>query len=379
MMTVGSLFAGIGGIELGLEQSGGFQTKWQVEKDPYALKILARHWPDAWRFRDVRYFLGGKRWRRCRAAWHVDLVCGGFPCQDLSNAGRRAGIGGARSGLWSEFARVLRLLRPRYVIVENVPALAIRGIERVVGDLAELGYSAEWDLIPAAALGAPHRRWRMWIVAYAPAVQRASVERGESNGAAQFLAAHPDSDGEQQSEGNQQRSGRRPGNGRAETSPHANGQRRQGRRPRGGQAPSQREVQDMVSRDRGSNSAHADSRRREVSLEIQPRQRHAHQRGQDAADAQGRFSGPGWREEFARFCEAQRALYWPHAVPEIRRMDDGLPAWLYRSPPPTEPKVPERAHRLRCLGNSVLPQIATYIGERILAWEKNASSSPATV
>ena len=96
-----------------------------------------------------------------------DVICGGFPCQDISVAGKGAGIDGARSGLWSEYARIIGEVRPRYVIVENVAALLGRGLERVLGDLAALGYDAEWHCIPASAVGAPHRRDRVWIVAHA--------------------------------------------------------------------------------------------------------------------------------------------------------------------------------------------------------------------
>ncbi len=163
-MTFGSLFAGIGGIDLGLERAG-LKCEWQVEHDPYALQVLEKHWPAVPRYRDVRYFLGSKRWRRVRSAWSVDCIAGGFPCQDISNAGKREGIGGARSGLWSEFSRIVRLLQPRYVLVENVPALTIRGLGVVLGDLASLGFDAEWGCIPAAAMGAPHPRWRLFIVA----------------------------------------------------------------------------------------------------------------------------------------------------------------------------------------------------------------------
>lgn len=158
-LTFGSLFAGIGGLDLGLERAG-MRCAWQVELDDYANRVLAKHWPDVPRFRDVR-----------EVGVHnlppVDLVCGGFPCQDISNAGKRAGIDGERSGLWAEFARVVRELRPRYVLVENVAALLARGLGRVLGDLAASGFDAEWDCIPAAAVGAPHRRDRLFVVAYA--------------------------------------------------------------------------------------------------------------------------------------------------------------------------------------------------------------------
>src|SRR5437868_5460774 len=114
-VNVGSLFSGIGGFELGFERAG-MRVSWQVEQDAYCRAVLARHFPDAARFEDVRE-VGAQNLDP------VDLICGGFPCQDLSSAGRGAGIDGARSGLWSEFARIVCELRPRYVVVENVPAL----------------------------------------------------------------------------------------------------------------------------------------------------------------------------------------------------------------------------------------------------------------
>jgi len=159
MITFGSLFAGIGGLDLGLERAG-MVCKWQVEIDDYSTRVLTKHWPDVPKYRDVR----------CVGADSlspVDLMCGGFPCQDISNAGQRAGITGERSGLWSEYARIIRELRPRYVLVENVSALLVRGLSTVLGDMAAIGYDAEWQCIPAAAVGAPHRRDRIYIVAYA--------------------------------------------------------------------------------------------------------------------------------------------------------------------------------------------------------------------
>jgi DNA (cytosine-5)-methyltransferase 1 len=157
-MTIGSLFSGIGGLELGLEMCGLGPVLWQCDSDPAARTVLAEHWPDAHRYDDVRGIDGTAR--------HVDLICGGFPCQDISNAGRRAGIDGERSGLWGEFARVVRLLRPQYVFVENVAALAHRGLPRVLGDLSTLGFDAEWDVFRACDVGAPHRRERLFILAY---------------------------------------------------------------------------------------------------------------------------------------------------------------------------------------------------------------------
>ncbi len=157
-LTFGSLFAGIGGIDLGLERAG-MRCAWQVEIDDYAQKILAKHWPDVARFRDVRDC--GKH-----NLTPVDLVAGGFPCQDISAAGKRVGITGERSGLWKEFFRIICELRPRFVLVENVAALLYRGIDTVLADLASCGYDAQWQVLPAAAFGAPHIRERVFIVAY---------------------------------------------------------------------------------------------------------------------------------------------------------------------------------------------------------------------
>lgn len=159
-MTVGSLFAGIGGFDLAAERVfGPGCVRWQVEIDPWAQRVLAKHWPTVTRFSDIRAVTGDD-------LGPVDIVCGGFPCQDISGAGKRAGIEGERSGLWGEYARLLADLRPRFVVVENVAGLLVRGLGRVLGDLAALGYDAVWHCIPAAAIGAPHIRDRVWLVAY---------------------------------------------------------------------------------------------------------------------------------------------------------------------------------------------------------------------
>lgn len=156
-LRVGSLFSGIGGLEL--ERAGVGRTVWQVEIDPFCRQVLAKHWPDATRYKDITTI----DWAHVEP---VEVLCGGFPCQDISNAGKRAGLAGERSGLWREYARAVRALRPRYVVVENVAALLARGLGDVLADLAACGYDTEWDCVPAAAVGAPHRRDRLFLVAY---------------------------------------------------------------------------------------------------------------------------------------------------------------------------------------------------------------------
>jgi len=156
-MKFGSLFTGIGGIDLGLERAG-MECAWQVEIDPFCQKVLAKHWPEVARYEDIRevgsHNLGP-----------VDLICGGFPCQDISYAGKGSGLSGERSGLWREMLRTIRMVRPRLALVENVAALLRRGMGRVLGDMAESGYDAEWDCLPAAAFGARHFRERVFIIA----------------------------------------------------------------------------------------------------------------------------------------------------------------------------------------------------------------------
>ena len=169
-VTVGSLFAGIGGFDLGLERAG-FTVRWQCEIAPYCRQVLAKHWPNVRRYEDVREIhaarLCGTGSLCVRCVEPVDVLCGGFPCQDVSFAGRGAGLDGARSGLWSEYARLVGELRPRYVLVENVTGLTARGLGRVLGDLAARGFDAEWACVPACAVGATHMRRRLFIVAYA--------------------------------------------------------------------------------------------------------------------------------------------------------------------------------------------------------------------
>jgi DNA (cytosine-5)-methyltransferase 1 len=157
-LRVLSLFAGIGGFDLGLERTGGFSTVAFCEINEFCQRVLAKHWPHVPCFPDITKLKG-------QDVGTVDVICGGFPCQDISTAGPRAGIEGERSGLWKEFARLIGELRPSFAIVENVTALLGFGMGRVLGDLAALGYDAEWHCIPASAVGAPITRDRLWIVA----------------------------------------------------------------------------------------------------------------------------------------------------------------------------------------------------------------------
>jgi DNA (cytosine-5)-methyltransferase 1 len=168
--TVGSLFTGIGGLDLGLEWAG-FTTAWQCERDEWCRGILGRHWPGIGRYSDVHDVNESAEW--------VDVIAGGFPCQPVSVAGKRLAQADER-WLWPEFARIIGVLRPRIALMENVAGLLARGFGDVLGDLAALGYDAEWHCIRAADVGAPHKRERIFIVAHtdSPGLQGHRGEHG---------------------------------------------------------------------------------------------------------------------------------------------------------------------------------------------------------
>ena len=167
MITVGSLFSGIGGLDLGLERAG-MKVIWQAEIDDFCSLILKKHWPEVPNLGDVSAI----DWNTVS---RPDVLAGGFPCQPVSVAGRRRGQDDDR-WLWPVYAAAIRHLRPRFAIMENVPGLLIRGMGDVLGDLARCGYDAEWQVLPASAFGCFHQRDRVFIVAYADGVGRDEPE-----------------------------------------------------------------------------------------------------------------------------------------------------------------------------------------------------------
>jgi len=328
-MNVLDLFSGIGGFSLGLERAG-MRTVAFCEIDPYCRRVLAKHWPTVPVWGDIRTLTGqiiadaiGSQLREqsgrrhgasgadpaqpgCNGSQGIDLICGGFPCQDISVAGKGAGIGGARSGLWSEYARIIGEVRPRYVIVENVAALLGRGLDVVLGDLAALGYDAEWHCIRAADVGAPHLRDRVWIIAH---------------------PQHSDADCER---------------------PH----RADEHKHRG------TELRDEQERELGSlGEALADTDQprlegwlrkslRECSSEWTTRQSSppvADSIGQRKLQSQG-LERESWRRPSDR--------RWWRTEPDVGRVAHGVPA---------------RVDRLRSLGNAVVPQIPEIIGRAIMS------------
>lgn len=194
-MTFGSLFAGIGGFDLGLERAG-MQCRRQVEIDDYASRVLAKHWPNVQRWGDVRTFPPGPA-----DEWRVDLICAGVPCQPVSHAGKQKGADDER-WMWGEALRVVADLQPAFFVAENPIGIlnhdggrTFRGLLRA---LASVGYVCEWHVIAAADVGAPHRRQRVWLVAYADSVSR--IE-GEPRRAYRGLRAASAGSQERQDEG----------------------------------------------------------------------------------------------------------------------------------------------------------------------------------
>jgi DNA (cytosine-5)-methyltransferase 1 len=318
---IGSLFSGIGGLELALE-SLGMRTIWQVECDRYARRVLWQHWPIVPKYEDV-CAVGAAN------LCPVDVICGGFPCQGISDAGLRLGLDDPRSGLWREFARVVRELRPRYVFVENVAALRVRGLGRVLGDLAEIGYDAEWDCVRAADVGALHLRNRLFILAYAqcdrpwPECGRSQAGPGPSvaldDGADRHLA-HADGAGLE---------GRR----RASVPEHAD-ERTSGAR-RASVADAEREGK---SQPEGSVG---DERRRPGDG------------GKDVADAAGDGRDEGQPESAREQGRSDASVGgWWSVEPDVGRVAHGVPA---------------RVDRLRCLGNAVVPAQAAFAWRVLMA------------
>lgn len=162
-LRVLDLFSGIGGFSLGLERTGGFETVAFCEIEEFPRRVLAKHWPGVPIYDDVRTLTADQL---AADGISVDVICGGFPCQNISSSGEKNGLAGERSGLWSHMARLVREVRPAYVVVENVADLLARGLGDVLRDLACCGYDAEWHRIPAAFVGLPQARDRLWIVAY---------------------------------------------------------------------------------------------------------------------------------------------------------------------------------------------------------------------
>ena len=318
-LKVGGLFSGIGGIELGLEQTGGFRTVWHSEIDPFCNEVLAAHWSNVPNLGDITKI----DWSTVEP---VDLICGGVPCQPASVAGKRKGTEDER-WLWPAFLDAVRALRPRLVLAENVPGLlTVSGGEpfgQILGSLASMGYDAEWAVFPASAVGAPHKRDRVWIVAHAPL----QPEREPLD------AANPVAD-----RGDARQV---PGNGSALADAASLG-RREGRAEH---AP--RERGSTTARSGGATVENPDSRGLpESSLCTE-------QQGRTQTERAGQPSNRIFRP-------IPRSDFWRDAVLVRNRPARAGLCLLAHG-------VPRRVAKLRALGNGVCVPCARYVGDCILA------------
>lgn len=310
--SIGSLFSGIGGLELGLERAGLGPVVWQVEIDPFCRNVLAAHWPNAQRFEDVKT-VGAHNLPR------VDIICGGFPCQDVSLAGKGAGLKeGTRTGLWFEFARIVRELKPAFVVAENVPGLIRRGLDIVVTDLADAGYTVEATRIRAEDFGAPHRRERLFIVAHRDGA-RLRDEPGWSGGSGWAGAGIAEHEGAELADTNgsgRQKWQAKPGPARETSVDHA--------------------------------SLHICDEYCEHVADVSEQYRRIN--GREASE-------PGWCNSWPPTPTDMRAWRTVQAdsQPSVCRLADGFSAQLAR-----------RSAKLKALGNAVVPACAEIIGRRVM-------------
>ncbi len=394
MLRVLDLFSGIGGFSLGLERTGGFKTVAFCEIDPFCRHVLAKHWPGVPIHEDVRKLRGEE-------VGAIDVICGGFPCQDISLAGAGAGLTGERSGLWSEYRRLIGEIRPAYVLVENVSALRARGLGTVLGDLASLRYDAEWDSLFASDVGAPHRRDRVWIVAY-PNGGRWAPRHGHIQAAGYRHSSSPGGDDgdaysprlalwqSQRGDARAQQQATVGANWWA-TEPDV------GRVAHG--VPSK--LDGVVNAEEHHPAPSADSRsdadgmrgvrRGKAPSAASPRLL-TPESFRDSLSAMSRPGGPEGRSsahEAAEELQGLRQGVHAHAQQEPHDMQPGVPFshWPHERGEAVgiwsqEPDVPRVAHgvknrvqRLRGLGNAVIPQITEEIGRAILRAEEAISNA----
>tara|TARA_R100001460_G_scaffold3923_1_gene11389 strand:+ start:714 stop:1652 length:939 start_codon:yes stop_codon:yes gene_type:complete len=307
MITIGSCFSGIGGFELGLERAiPNSTTIWQIEQDPFCQSVLARHWPSAVIHQDIRQVSS-------KVLPYVDIMCGGFPCQDISIAGKQEGINGKKSGLWWEMHRLIGEIRPRVIVLENVAAIIQNGLSTVSESLAQLGYDLEWQIISARQFGAPHIRKRWFGVAY-PNHQKqyakpinAKVERAPESDAA---SAYPNSHRIWLKQHNQTKQQEK------ETQPAGFGQ---------------------IESAGFNGAAHSNS-------EHITKQSNMPSSMAQSTESECSSSQAGW---------IHPENYWHQNPPKptLCDLDDG---------------IPNRVARLKALGNAIVPQCSQYIGSQIL-------------
>ncbi len=360
--TLGSLFSGIGGLDLGVEHATGGRCVWQVEKEEFGRAVLAKHWPDAVRYDDVCTVNGLPA---------VDLICGGFPCQDVSLAGKRAGFAGERSSLWREYRRIIADVGPRLVFVENVPGLLTAddgwAFGEVLGDLAALGFDATWDVFRASDVGAPHRRERLFLLAYRVSGGCDGVENGASRDILDGSTPRREEGADRVANGGQiggladsaSLGGREPADEGVAIAARGGARLEPGR---GGESPvgdSSRGVRQRPTSGHGRHAAFADQGL--VNTDGQRRAERNRAAVAERAELRGAGGAIGRDGSLARVGLPADGL--PRRLDDHRWPAGRGEAQHPGEPPRTAAGVPQRAARLKALGNAVVPQVAA------LAWQ----------
>ena len=303
-LTVGSLFSGIGGIDLGLERAG-MTVKWHSEIDAYACRVLKKHWPLVPNIGNIKEV----KWDQVEP---VDVIAGGYPCQPFSTAGKRQGDKDERH-LWPYFLRAISELRPRFALLENVRGHLSMGFDRVLGDLAEIGYDAEWQIVSAASVGAPHRRDRIICVAYPNdsgiGTPKSRIDLNGSQKSKQ--RQHAQSEPCRQSKNVADANGRR-----------------------------QQECDQAIGKLQFVN---------QVSESLADT--HSKQLGEYGSQVNVGFVSRIWRNNTTGQAANDFGQWW-EVEPDVGRVAHGIPS---------------RVDKLRGLGNAVVPQVAEYVGRMILA------------
>jgi len=364
------LFSGIGGFSLAAEWVWGDDLEIVAfcEIDKYCRKVLNKNFPSVPIYKDIKELDG-------EAFKDIDLITGGFPCQDISVAGKGAGIEGARSGLWSEMHRLISHIRPRYVIIENVPMLTVRGGTRVISDLAEIGMDAEWQIVGADDVGAWHRRKRIWIVSYPKHIRRYGVQESEGSGSRIHSQA-----GQSRAE---QSKGSDSGKGRNEDLAYATDSRLQ--KPK-----TERQHKSLLYAERGSIQGdsphpHCVGEKRDQSQDRQgigTEQTRQDVPDTDSKGLQGAEQPKAHTGETSTQHPTAKRIeetgdYWS-VEPDVGLLADGLSTGLvgYWDREPDIPRVStgvkDRVNKLKGLGNAIVPQCAIVIMELI----KQADAKP---
>lgn len=384
MIPVGGLFLGIGGIELGLERTGYFKTKWAVENDEFCRSIIRKHWPDIPIYGDIR-----------EIDWHampqVDMLTGGFPCQDISTANPRGeGIEGSRSGLWREYAKAIGVLRPKYALIENVPAIVRKGLDVVLADLAEAGYNVEWFDLRASDFGALHKRERIFIVAHTPNERR---RQGENNREGGFIRSSE----KRQFEKNQQTRDKREfgfdtdsrvvahSDSLVFTKSRDDGEVREIRESALGEDTEHTVADPHENGLNGkglpifSGGSHQDNPRDKDGAAPDPDPIARHGILSRQPHHERRVVADDYRIKLAHFVQkkmqSEKGFSWCQnirKVSDLRERPD-IPESLFRG---ARDGVPDWVDRIKALGNAVVPDCAEFIGEMIMEFDKRVEVNP---